>query len=495
MSDVLLGQAYYLYFDPKLWAAMQPYPPLGTLYAASVLRSHGFDVALFDAMLARSESEWADALDHHRPKWAVIYEDDFNYLSKMCLLRMREAAFVMIRAARARGCKVVLAGADASDHPEKYLEAGADHVIVGEAEPALLDLLTQRELVQIAPRRSPIKALDALPFPAWDMIDIERYRRLWIERHGYFSINMVSTRGCPYHCNWCAKPIWGQRYNVRSPENVVEEMKQLRDRARPDQIAFADDIFGLEPRWIARFADALDKAQVRVPFKCLSRADLLLRPGEIDALSRAGCEIVWLGAESGSQKILDAMDKGTTVDQIYAAADALHRAGIRVAFFLQFGYPGETIEDIELTLQMVRACRPDEIGVSVSYPLPGTKFHEAVKAQLGAKRNWVDSSDLAMMYQGPFTTEFYRKLHAIVHKEHRIASARIDLVRSARHPSSLTPRHVRRAAGLVYRALTLPFDRRELMRLSRLPHTGVDPLPRLMRREDAAQPSQQDGSG
>src|SRR5512136_367065 len=116
MSQVLFGQSYYLRFDPKLYAAMQPYPPLGTMYAASYLRSRGYDIALFDAMLAESESEWQMALEAHKPQYAILYEDNFNYLSKMCLLRMREAAFTMIRAAQARGCTVIVSGSDATDH-------------------------------------------------------------------------------------------------------------------------------------------------------------------------------------------------------------------------------------------------------------------------------------------------------------------------------------------------------------------------------------------
>ena len=100
MTQILFGQSYYLRFDPKLWDAMMPYPPLGTMYAASYIRGKGYDVALFDAMLADSEDEWALSLDNHRPQYAIIFEDNFNYLSKMCLLRMREAAFTMIEMAK-----------------------------------------------------------------------------------------------------------------------------------------------------------------------------------------------------------------------------------------------------------------------------------------------------------------------------------------------------------------------------------------------------------
>ena len=468
MTQILLGQSYFLRFDPKLWDAMQPYPPLGTLYAASYLREHGYQVALFDAMLAESEEEWAAALDENQPLYAILYEDNFNYLSKMCLLRMREAAFKMIAIAKSRGCTVILCGADATDHYRTYLEKGADYVLIGEGEETLIELLSQlavghevKDIVGLAThhsslvtRRPDIVNLDSLPFPAWDLVDVEKYRAIWLKRHGYFSMNMVTTRGCPFHCNWCAKPIWGQRYHSRSPENVAAEMKWLKETYHPDHIWFADDILGLKPGWLPRFADAIRALGCRVPFKCLSRADLLTRPGEVDALARAGAQTVWMGAESGSQKILDAMDKGTRVEQIHEAARGLKHAGIRVGFFLQFGYPGETRADIEKTIQLVRDCDPDDIGISVSYAMPGTKFYDAVREQLGEKQNWQDSQDLAMLYQGPFSTEFYRKLHSVVHKEFRARKAWRSM-KSARD-----------LARFGYNLLTLPVARFQLDQLA-----------------------------
>ena len=294
MAEVLFGQSYYLRFDPKLWEAMQPYPPLGTLYAASTLRSHGYEVALFDAMLADSEQRWAEALDRHQPRFAVLYEDNFNYLSKMCLLRMREAAFTMAEMAKQRGCTVIACGADATDHTTDYFQRGVDYVLLGEGEITLgelMDSLTGRSaqpveqilglaippsgdsiLPQLNPPRPILRDLDSLPFPAWDLVDISAYQRLWRERHGYYSMNMVTTRGCPYHCNWCAKPIWGQRYNTRSPENVAAELKWLKDTYHPDHIWFVDDILGLKPGWMQRFADAVERhldshvdSQARMP--------------------------------------------------------------------------------------------------------------------------------------------------------------------------------------------------------------------------------------
>ena len=504
MAEILLGQSYYLRFDPKLWQQMQPYPPLGTLYAASFLRKHGYAPAMFDAMLAESENEWAQALEKQAPRFAVLYEDNFNYLSKMCLLRMRQAAFTMIEMARQRGCTVILCGADATDHADEYLARGADFVLLGEGEQTLVELLDELSgktkagfesilgLVykaagqnQSNPRRSDIHDLDGLPFPAWDLVDIVRYRSIWLERHGYFSMNMVTTRGCPFHCNWCAKPIWGQRYNTRSPENVASELAWLKQNFQLEHVWFADDIFGLKPGWLARFGDLIAASpQGSVPFKCLSRADLLTRPGEVQALKRAGAKTIWMGAESGSQKILDAMDKGTRVEQIHEAARLLKAAGIQVGFFLQFGYPGETRADIEKTIQLVRDCAPDDIGISVSYPMPGTKFFSAVGAQLGEKQNWQDSNDLAMLYQGPFPTAFYRKLHSMVHKEFRAHKAWQTLK---------TRFGFRATARLLYNWLSLPLARWQLNRLAAQSRGQALSLPHLPH-ELAARPSPQDES-
>jgi anaerobic magnesium-protoporphyrin IX monomethyl ester cyclase len=509
MTDVLLGQAYYLRFDEKLWRAQQPYAPLGTLYAAACLRERGLGVALFDAMLASSEDEWAAALDRTRPRIAAIYEDSFNYLSKMCLLRMREAAIRMIRMARARGCTVLVSGSDATDHPDLYLAEGAAAVVLGEGDvtlgEALGRILSGETLGGPAPvtglayvdadgciqrtgARAPVRTLDALPFPAWDLIDIERYRAVWQARHGYYSVNVVTSRGCPFHCNWCAKPIYGQRYGVRSPENVADEIAWLRQHVRPDHIWFADDVFGLTPTWIPRFAAALQERHAVTPFRCLMRADQVTDDA-VAALTAAGCKMVWMGAESGSQKVLDAMEKGQRVNDVRQAARRLQAAGIGVGFFLQFGYPGELRADIDATLALVRETEPDDIGVSVSYPLPGTRFHDRVRAELGSKQNWVDSSDLALMFPGAYSPTFYRMLHRAVHHEFRV---RRQARRLARGDESFL-RRLRTRAAWAYNTGALAFRRWQLDRLENRdagPHPT--PLRPAMSPAAAAVPSRQD---
>ena len=481
MTDVLLTHSYFLHFDPKELRAMMPYPPLGTLIAAAALRDAGCTVALHDVMFSRSEADLETSIVTHRPRVVLIYDDQFNYLTKMCLSRMRQASYRMAVIARRLGCRVAVFSSDSSDHAEEYLRNGADVVLCGEAEQTLGPLMhrlldrsngsmesidgiafLKDDLVVRTPRRPVLTDLDVLPMPAWDLLDVHTYRDRWKARHGRFSLNVVTTRGCPFHCNWCAKPIYGQVYHSRSPRNVVDEMVLLSKTLRPDHIWFADDIFGLTPGWIAEFAAELRQRNVLIPFKCLSRADLLLRGDTMQLLRDAGCETVWLGAESGSQRILDAMEKGTTIQQIEQASSGLRKARIRAGFFLQFGYSGETLEEIGMTLDLVRRCLPDEIGISVSYPLPGTKFYERVRAQIGAKQNWSVSEDLDPIVPGSYSATFYRALHAVAHKRHQVWKGQAMIRRWRERPSSFSHRDLRQALKSCYHLLTLPSARRKL---------------------------------
>ncbi len=442
MAEILLTHSNHLYSDRKQIRKMQPYPPLQTLAAAAMLRERGYSVALFDVTLAVApDEEFRAAIEQHRPKLVAVIEDNFNFLTKMCLTRNRELAFRMCRAANEAGVPAIVNGSDASDRPAEYLGAGFEIVIAGEVESALEDVAarlihgaTPREPREIFPREmtrvvrhAPITDLDSLPDAAWDLVDLNSYRAAWQRAHGYFSLNLVSSRGCPYRCNWCAKPVFGSSYHFRSPERVAREMLRLKCDFGAEHIWFADDIFALSPSWTRRFAEAVEVTDAAVPFKMQSRCDLMTRD-TVAALARAGCEEIWMGAESGSQKILDAMEKGTRVEQIYQARENLRRHGIRAGFFLQFGYPGETLEDIQRTISMVRKAAPDDIGVSVSYPLPGTKFYQLVAAQLNGKENWRDSGDLAMMFHGAYSTEFYRELAEALHAEVRGGDPQWDRV-------------------------------------------------------------------
>jgi len=438
MLSILVCHSYYLRLDQKQVVRAKPYPPLATLQVVSMLRKAGHQVAFFDAMLADGIEDYDRMLWGGRPQLVLFYEDNFNFLSKMCLGAMRRAACEMIASARRAGARVISAGPDVTDAPGAYLKAGADLALIGEGLSALLEVLPRLDSVpdadsaDLARGLAGIISLDSAGLPstnvsrpeiatdvglaAWDLVDIERYRSTWLKAHGYFSLNMAASRGCPFRCAWCAKPIWGNQYLQRNASEVAEEMAHLKRSFNPDHIWFADDIFGFRVDWVADFAASVQTVGGRIPFTIQTRADLVSER-MAEALRDAGCSEVWLGAESGSQRVLDAMNKGTTVAEILTARERLKAVGIRVGFFIQLGYMGEELGDILATRKLLDSARPDEIGVSVSYPLPGTKFYELVKAQLGGKTHWQESNDLDMMFQGTYTSEFYRTIRNLLHDQ------------------------------------------------------------------------------
>jgi anaerobic magnesium-protoporphyrin IX monomethyl ester cyclase len=440
MLSILVCHSYFLRFDPKQVARGKPYPPLATLQVAEMLRRAGHQVALFDAMLAAGPEEYERQLAEVSPQVVLLYEDNYNFLSKMCLGKMRQAACQMIGSAHRAGARVIASGADVSDSPEPYLRAGADVTLVGEGLATLMRLLPQLdadlratplELTQKLPgavilnadKVIKVNGERALPaanaqveVAAWDLLDVERYRSVWMQAHGYFSLNMAASRGCSFRCSWCAKPIWGNQYLQRTAAAAAAEMIQLKKTFAPDHIWFADDIFGFRVDWVTEFAATLASLGGGIPFTIQTRADLMSER-MASALQAAGCHEAWIGAESGSQRVLDAMNKGTTTTEIVTARTRLRTAGIRVGFFIQLGYLDEQLADILATRALLQLARPDDVGVSVSYPLPGTRFYELVKEQLGGKTHWQDSDDLAMMFKGTYTSDFYRAIRNLLHEE------------------------------------------------------------------------------
>jgi anaerobic magnesium-protoporphyrin IX monomethyl ester cyclase len=447
MLSILVCHSYYLHLDQKQVARAKPYPPLATLQVVSMLRKAGHRVSFFDAMLADGIDEYECLLQADPPQLVLFYEDNFNFLSKMCLGAMREAACAMMMSARRVGARVIAAGPDVSDAPETYLKSGADLALLGEGLSALFEVLPrldsnpQADSAELAGGLSGIvsishgkvrtkggpgapKVAAEVGLAAWDLVDMERYRAMWMKAHGYFSLNMAASRGCSFRCAWCAKPIWGNQYLQRNATEVAEEVAYLKRSFNPDHIWFADDIFGFRVDWVAEFAASVRAADARIPFTIQTRADLVSER-MAEALRDAGCREAWIGAESGSQRVLDAMNKGTTVTEILVARDRLRAVGIRVGFFIQLGYMDEQLTDILATRDLLDAARPDEIGVSVSYPLPGTKFYDLVKAQLHGKTHWQESNDLEMMFQGTYTSDFYRAVRNLMHDQITLQAANL----------------------------------------------------------------------
>ncbi|MEL6349815.1 MAG: radical SAM protein [Myxococcota bacterium] len=475
---VLLTHPYLLALDPREAALVRPYPPLGTLQVAANLRAAGHDVVFVDPMFETDARSFARALDEGPWDLVAVVPDDHSVQIKQCLSRTRDIGLEMCALAKKRGITVVVSGPDASDHPAVYQQAGADAVFRGEVAEALVEwtLPENRPISGVVGlggagdgRRAVIRDLDAMPDPDWSLCDLNAYAQRWRRRHGQWELNIWTARGCPYRCNWCAKPVWGRSYHVRSAERVAAEILALCDQGGPDRLWFTDDIFALRSDWLKAYRRAMGARTL--PFRCLSRADLLCDDEYVGDLAAAGCDEVWIGAESGSDKVLRAMDKDCSVDQIRTARRLARKHGIRIGFFLQLGYPGEALEDVRATVRLVDELRPDLIGVSVSYPMPGTKFFERVADSMG-QMNWSASMDNLTLFDAPYDQSFYDAAKQVLRSTHSAGRARASLRALLTAPS----RHnARKAAGAVYHRLRLPLARARMHRLA-IPNAAAVPL-------------------
>jgi anaerobic magnesium-protoporphyrin IX monomethyl ester cyclase len=413
--DVLLAHGYHLLQDPHEQAIMRPYPPLGMLYVSSYLKSRGFAVGTFDATFASPEA-FASRLAQDRPPVVGLYTT----------LMTRPNVLEMIRAARAAGATVVLGGPDGASNAEDYLENGADVVVAGEGELTLEELLPHlaqqgptemqhiRGLIyregngQIirTPPRPLIAHLDDLPLPDRQAIDLPAYLQVWREHHGAASLSLVCARGCPYTCAWCSHSVFGDTHRRRSPENVVAEVEQLVAAYHPDQLWYTDDVFTIHHSWLARYAALLEARGIRLPFECISRPDRL-NEEVVRTLAEMGCTRLWLGAESGSQKVIDAMDRRIRVTQARDCTRLLQRYGIQVGLFIMLGYEGEDLPELEETTDFLKAANPDVFLTTVAYPIKGTRYYDAVADRVRADAPWSERTDRDLTVAGRHSKRFY----------------------------------------------------------------------------------------
>jgi anaerobic magnesium-protoporphyrin IX monomethyl ester cyclase len=449
MADILLVNPLFLHDDPVEAKLMTPYFPLGLLYVAAVAREAGYSVAVFDAMFAGGDDDFIRALNREQPK--VV---GFGVLATV-----RRAALRLAAHAKEFGAIVLMGGADPTARPDIYLTHQVAHdngspyryvvdvVAVGESEafiPQLLPVLlageTQRldEIPGIAYRDEAndvvrtepcalIKEIDALPVPARDLVDWAPYRAAWRARHGIFAMSLIATRGCPFNCAWCQKIVFGRSFRPRNPDLVAEEMRHIKETYRPDFLRIVDDAMGIQKHWVKQWRDAVLEKGAAIPFECLSRVDLL-DADIVRWLKEAGCRRIALGAESGSQRVLNAMTKGSTVEQIYRAADLCRESGIETYFYMMVGYPGEVWDDLKRSATMLRDTRPTLFSTTIAYPLPGTAFYEQVKDRLlhadgdaGAHDrvpDWDYTAENRLLFgRGQYSTYFYRRVIRWFHHE------------------------------------------------------------------------------
>jgi anaerobic magnesium-protoporphyrin IX monomethyl ester cyclase len=404
----LLTHGFFLAEDAKEQQVMRPYPPLGILYLSSYLRSRGFDVDVYDSTFG-SRQELFGLLDAGPPGMLGVYG---NLLTRRNVLAIAERA-------RAAGWRVVLGGPEPANYAEEYLAAGADYVVAGEGERTLERLLAgdpapdgvaYRDASGAAVRTPPaalIPDLDSLPWPDRERIDIGRYLKVWRERHGVGSVSLITARGCPYRCRWCSHSTYGFTHRRRSVRAVAEEAEWIAQRYQPDMFWYADDVFTIHTSWTLQYAAELKRRRFRMPFECITRADRM-SPAVADALAEMGCFRVWIGSESGSQRILDAMQRGVRVEQVQAAIAMAKARGIEAGMFLMWGYPGEGIADIEATVEHVQACRPDVYLTTIAYPIKGTGYFEDVRDKLVGTGAWSASTDRDWRIRGRHSRRFFQ---------------------------------------------------------------------------------------
>jgi len=441
--DLLLANSYFMTYDRKDERIEGPFAPLGPLYIAACLRQAGMHPGLFDGTHASGLSAFATMLDARRPSAVGIYATVVS----------RHIALKMATLAKRRKIPVIVGGPDPSSAPEVYLQGGdVDVVARGEGEETGIELarhfagdepselhairgLSFRDdgrIVHTADRPY-VEDLDRVPYPARDLTDWGAYAATTRRFHGVSQTTVMTARGCPFQCTWCCKPVFGARYRHRSARNVVGEMLELKARYRPEMIRFADDIFTINRRKFFELADAIERADAAIPFECLSRVDLVDEE-VLERLRDIGCRKILYGVESGSQRVLDSMKKGITVEEVHEISRLTRALGIEQYWFLIYGYPPEDIHDLRLTIDMVRRLQPDEYGITVAYPLPSTEFYETVRHSLREGEHWRMSRDNIVLYNNRYGSWFYRAAiygTRLVWHSGRIATARASTMAKA----------------------------------------------------------------
>lgn len=425
MTDLLLTHGYFLAEDAKELQIRKPYVPLGILYICSHLRQKGFNVEVFDTTFSTTP-DLIRHLQSERPSVLGIYAN----------LMTRKKVIEILREARTAGWQTVVGGPEPGAYIDEYLDAGADVVVIGEGEETMEELLPvlkagSRESLRLVkgiayrddqghvrrtPERGQIADLDAQPWPARECVDMPRYLQTWRDAHGKSSLSFITARGCPYRCRWCSHQVFGITHRRRNPLKVVDEVEWLVAHYQPDMAWIADDVFTIHHGWLRKYAAEMQQRGLRIPFECISRADRL-NEESADILAQLGCFRLWIGSESGSQRILSAMERGVTVEQVRRAVDLCKTNGIETGMFLMWGYDGEDLGDIEATIDHVKQCRPDIFFTTVSYPIKGTPYFDKVAANVVNIKPWRETTDRESQIQGRHSRRFYKYADELLRSE------------------------------------------------------------------------------
>jgi anaerobic magnesium-protoporphyrin IX monomethyl ester cyclase len=420
---IVLTHGYFLEEDPKEKLIMKPYPPLGILYISAYLEENGFPNSVYDSTFSTIDSLKAFLLNQ-RPDVIGVYTNLMTKLNVLKIISFIRNADILDHT------KIVLGGPEIRNHKENFLRFGADVIVFGEGEDTMLDIvnaytkeehpdltdlpgtafLDEHKNIVTNPERVLIRDINQLPFPGRDKIDLQKYFSTWKKHHGISMINLNTMRGCPYSCKWCSRAVYGSSYRRRSPKLVADEIQYLRENYDFDMIWFVDDVFTINHKWLREFVAAMKERQLIVPYEIITRADRLNEEA-VQLLKQSGCFRVWIGAESGSQKIIDAMDRRVKVDDVREMIRLVKSYGMEAGTFIMLGYPGEDETDIKETLHHLKTSNPDHYTITVAYPIKGTPLYSEVENLFVEDLPWDNSTDRDIDFKRTYNRKYYD--HAI----------------------------------------------------------------------------------
>jgi radical SAM superfamily enzyme YgiQ (UPF0313 family) len=417
--NVLLTHGYFLEEDAHEQLIMRPYPPLGILCISAYLEAQGIRHEVYDTTFS-TKKDFKKYLQESKPGIIGLY---VNLMTKPNVLEI-----IQYIKTNSPLCIVILGGPEVRYSAENFLKHGADYIVLGEGEETMAELMSnlllnstpmEKDFSLISglafmdksnfiqtPEREKIKDLDHFPIPNRKKIDLQLYLKAWEKHHGKNAISVSTMRGCPYTCKWCSRAVYGLSYRRRSPEKVVEELALIKKEYNPDSLWFVDDVFTISHKWLEGFHVALKEKNLLIPYECITRADRM-NEAVIKMLKETGCFRVWIGAESGSQKVIDLMDRRVDVRQVREMILLTKKYGIETGTFIMLGYPGETEEDIEETIQHLKQSNPDHFTITVAYPIRGTELYEEVEALQTSTLDWSTTTDRQIEFKRAYSRRYY----------------------------------------------------------------------------------------
>lgn len=414
--SILFTHAYYLSDDPKEQKIMKPYPPLGLLYVSGYLKSKNISNDVFDTTFSNQTTQLEFILEK-KPKVICIYTNLMTKIEVIKLMKILKTETYNIP-------KIVLGGPDVTYNVENYLKAGADFLVIGEGEETTFELyqaiinnsdihqingiaFIENNLIIQTKARTKFKELNELPLPNREAISMQKYLETWKNNHGKSSMTISTQRGCPYTCKWCSTAVYGQSYRRRPAHLVVEEMKMLKEKYNPDAIWFVDDVFTVSHKWLTEFHSEITKKNAIIPFECITRAERL-NDEILQLLKEIGCFRIWIGAESGSQKIIDLMDRRVDINHVKKMIQDTNAIGIETGTFVMVGYPEETIEDIDKTIQYLKEAKPTQYTITIAYPIKGTSLYNEIEDKITIQPEWESSTDRDIDFERTYSRKFYK---------------------------------------------------------------------------------------